>query len=359
MIKQMNKLVTRSRKYVASKVLRKKSSASASDESVSRVTTETMAEAREDVLGSARKFIYPLSHSKHKVLTVSTLLIAVVLLVFVGTMSWLLYSKKDTSDFTYKVSQIAPFPIARIGSTFVPYENYLFELKRYIYYYTKVEAVDFSNPTYSPQLDDQKKKVLTRVVDMAYIRMIASEKSISVSDEEVDARINDLKNQNRLGNNDKVFEDTLRDFYNWSVSDFRRSIRNDILTSKVLAELDVDARSRSNSALDELRGGADFGAIAAKYSDDADSKDSAGVIPGYIDPKDRNTSSEQAAILEGLEVGQVSDVVNLGYGLEILKKLEEKDGQYRAAHILILFNSIDEALNDRKAEDKATVYIKL
>lgn len=355
----MNKIVTRSKKFISSKVLRRKNTATSGDEHVTRVTNETMAEAREDVLGTARKFIYPLSHSKHRVLTISTLLFVVVLIGFIGTMSWLLYSKKDTSDFTYKVTQIAPFPIARIGTTLVPYENYLFELKRYIYYYINVEAVDFSNPTYSPQLEDQKKKILTRVVDLAYIRMIASEQNISVSDEEVDARIDVLKKQNRLGNNDKVFEDTLRDFYDWSVNDFRRSIRNDILTSKVLAVLDVDARSKSNSALDELKAGADFGAVAAKYSDDADSKDLAGVIPGYIDPKDRNTSSEQASVLANLDVNEVSEVVNLGYGLEILKKLEDKDGKYRAAHILILFDPIEEALNDRKADDKATVYVKL
>lgn len=355
----MSKILARSKNFVTSKVRRKKGSPAQADESVARITNETVAEAREDVLRGARKFIYPLSHSKHRVLMTSTILVVVAILGFFGSMVWLLYRRKDTSNFTYKVTQIVPFPIAKVGSSFVPYENYLFELKRYIFYYNNVEAVDFDNPTYQPQLLDQKQKVLARVVDMAYIKQVAKEQNITVSDDEVDERIKILKDQNRLGNNDKVFEDTLRDFYDWSVNDFRRSIRNDILTSKVLGVIDIDARSKANSALDELKAGADFSAMVSKYSDDITNNTSGGEIQGLINPKDRNTSSEQAAALAKLKVGETSDIVNLGYGLEILKKLEDKDGQYRASHILITFKPIEDALNDRKAEDRATVYIKL
>lgn len=355
----MNNLIAQSKKFVTSKVRKARKDIGVAEDSVTRITNETVAEAREDVLGSARKFIYPLSHSKHRVLTTSTILLLVALIAFTSTMLVLLYRNKNTSDFAYKVTQIVPFPVAKIGSTLVPYENYLFELKRYIYYYNNVESVDFSDPKYAPQLADQKKKVLVRVIDQAYIKKIAKEKEITVSDEEIDYKIQILKEQNRLGNNDKVFEDTLRDFYNWSVNDFRRSIRNDILTSKVLAVIDLDARSKANSALDEIKNGSDFAAVALKYSDDLATKDKAGEIAGFISPRDRNTPSEQADALAKLKVGEVSEVINLGYGLEIIKKLEDKDGTYRAAHILITFKPIEDALNERKAEEKATVYIKL
>jgi hypothetical protein len=73
----MNKILARSKKFVTSKVKRKKGSSSPADESVARITNETVAEAREDVLRGARKFIYPLSHSKHRVLMTSTILVVV------------------------------------------------------------------------------------------------------------------------------------------------------------------------------------------------------------------------------------------------------------------------------------------
>lgn len=355
----MNKFSVHKEKFRRLRLSKKSRAVAPVEEPVSRVTNETVAEAREDVLKSARKFVYPLTHSKHKVLMISTVLTTLVVIAFLSVMLVSLYKKKDSSNFTYHVTQVLPFPIARVGPSFVLYENYLFELKRYIYYYNNVEKIDFDSPKYKPQLDDQKKKILDRVINQAYIKKIAKEKDISVSEDEIDNRLESLKKQNRLGNNDKVFEDTLRDFYDWSVSDFRRSIRNDILTSKVLAVIDIDTRTRANKALDELKSGGDFAAITAKYSDDTITKDLGGEIPGYLDPKDRNSSSEEVQALSTLKVGEVSEAVNLGYGLEIIKKLEDKDGKYHFAHILFTFKSIDQALNDEKAKNKTSVYIRL
>lgn len=355
----MNKIVDHSKKFITSKVPRRKKRGINDDAKVTRITNETVAEAREDVLSGARKIIYPLTHSKHRVVITSTVIVLTAIIAFTSYMLVSLYRNKSTSDFSYQVSQIIPFPVAKVGGSFVAYENYLFELKRYIYYYNNVENIDFNDAKYKPQLDDQKKKILQRVVDQTYIRQIAKKNNITVSDEEIDSRITILKNQNRLGNNDKVFEDTLRDFYNWSENDFRRSIRNDILTSKVLAIIDTDARSKANTALEEVKKGTDFAVVASTYSDDLQTKDLGGEIPGYIDPQDRNAQSEQADILGKLKVGETSEIINLGYGFEILKKLEDKDGTYHAAHIIVSFKPIEEALNEEKANNKTTVYIHL
>ncbi len=324
-----------------------------------RITNETVAEAREDVLHGARKIVYPLSHSKHRVLITSTIIILTAIIAFLTYMLLNLYRYKNSSDFTYRVTQVLPFPIAKVGSTFVPYENYLFEVRRYVHYYNHVETIDFNNPVYKPQLDDQKQKILGKVVNMAYIKRIAIEKGIVVTDEEVDNRIDLLKKQNRLGNNDQVFSDTLRDFYNWSESDFRRSIHGDILASKVVASIDGEARTKANSALDELKAGADFAAVVAKYSDDASTKSTGGELPGYLDPRSRSTTAEEVEALSKIKVGETTGLINTGDGFEILKLLEEKEGTYKVSRIVISFKDIDQLLNDYKARDKATVYIKL
>ena len=358
----MRKIVTRSKEFARLKVQKLRKARQPKNkvgESSPRVTNETVAEVREDVLKSARKLVYPLTHSKHRVLITSTALFLLAGLGFVSYMVVSLYKLKSTSRIMYKITQILPFPIARVGGSFVAYENYLFEVERYIFYYNNIEKTDFKTSSYKPQLIDQEKKILDRVVNMAYIRRLAAEKKITVSDKEIDEKVNNLKNQNRLGNNNKVFVDTLRDFYNWDVSDFRRSIRNDILTSKVLGVIDLDARSKANSALDELKNGADFGVTATKYSDDINSKDKGGVVDGIVSPRDRNVASEQVSALAALKPGEHSAVINLGYGLEIIKKLEDKEGGYSIAHILVTFKPIDQALEQIKAKDKAKVYIKL
>jgi SurA N-terminal domain/PPIC-type PPIASE domain len=355
----MNKIITQSKNFVTSKIPKKYKPSKSAEPDTQRITNETVAEVREDVLKSARKVIYPLAHSKHRVLITSTGLILVAVLGFLGYMVVALYKQKSTSKLTYKLTQVVPFPIAKVGGSFVAYENYLFELERYIFYFNNIEKSDFNTAKYKPQLVDQQRKILDRVVNQAYVRRVASDKGITVSDKEVDDKLTSLKAQNRLGNNNKVFEDTLRDFYDWDVSDFRRSIRNDILMSKVVSVLDVEARTNANAALDELKNGADFGATAAKYSSDTITKDKAGVIDGVINLKDRNLTSEQVDALTKLKPGEVSDVLNLGYGLEIIKKLEDKDSGVTAAHILVVFKPMDQALADTKSKIKATTYIKL
>src|ERR1700761_5086174 len=49
---------------------------------VPRITNETVGEHREEVLSSARKYIYPLQHSKHRVVRVSIGLFLAVLVIF-------------------------------------------------------------------------------------------------------------------------------------------------------------------------------------------------------------------------------------------------------------------------------------
>ena len=48
---------------------------------VPRITNDTVADHREDVLSSARKYIYPLQHSKHSIVRISLGLLIIVIIV--------------------------------------------------------------------------------------------------------------------------------------------------------------------------------------------------------------------------------------------------------------------------------------
>ncbi|HEY5141493.1 MAG TPA: hypothetical protein VIJ25_19585, partial [Methylococcales bacterium] len=50
--------------------------------SLTRITNETVAEHREAVLSTARKYIYPLEHSKHRIVVVSTALLITMVVGF-------------------------------------------------------------------------------------------------------------------------------------------------------------------------------------------------------------------------------------------------------------------------------------
>ncbi len=341
------------------RVTKRKVEETSAQDNVPRITNETVAEHREEVLSSARKYIYPLQHSKHKIVLITTsLLIAAIVGFFTFTMISL-YRVKSYSSFLYGVTKVIPFPVAKAGNNYVAYENYLFELKHYIHYYENQQKLDFSTDSGKQQLAEFKKRALAKVVDDAYIKQLAKEKKVSVSDKEVDNEIQIVRSQNRLGGSTKVFEDVLKEYWGWSINDFRRSLKQQLLAQKLLPELDPETVARANQAKAELNGGADFAAVAKKYSDDAASKDNGGEFGFPIDQSNRDIDAEVTSELYKLKPGQISGVINSGYALEIVKNIEPQGDKIRGAHIVFNFKNINTYLNDLKDQKKATLYIKL
>ena len=323
------------------------------------ITNKTVSEHREEVLSSARKYIYPLQHSKHKIVLITTSLFIVTILAFFTFTMVSLYKQKSYSSFLYGVSRVIPFPVAKAGPNFVAYENYLFELKHYIHYYQNQQKLDFKVESGQQQLAEFKKRALEKVVNDAYIKQLAKEKGVSVSNQEVEAEIQVVRNQNRLGGSDKVFEDVLKEYWGWSVDDFKRSLRQQLLAQKLLPVLDPTVQQRADQAKQELDSGAKFEAVAKKYSDDAASKDNGGEYGYAIDKSNRDISANTTAALFKLEKGEVSDVVNAGYSLEIVKNIQPEGDKVKAAHITFNYNDINSYLNDRKDKNKTTLYIHL
>lgn len=323
-----------------------------------RVTTDSLAHHREQVLKGARKYIYPLQHTKHRLVVVSITVVTTTVIAFFAFCVYSLYSAKDTSEFMYKVTKVVPFPIARIGSDFVAYENYLFEVKHYTHYYENQQELDFNSEAGRSQLEEFRKRALDKVINDAYIKEIAKERGITVSNQEVEDAITVVRNQNRLGSSDKEFEAVLRDFWNWSTNDFKRSLRTQLLTQKVVSSLDTQTHDRANAALAQLKGGKDFGELAKEVSEDAATKANGGEYPALVSQDNRDISPKTIDALFKLQPGQHSEVVDMGFGLEIVKNIETKDSQIRAAHILFNFRDINEYLNEIKAEQPTRAYVQ-
>lgn len=323
-----------------------------------RITTDTIAAHREEVIGSARKYIYPLQHSKHRIILITTTLLILSIIGFFGYCTLALYRYQSTSGFIYRVTQVIPFPVAKAGNSFVSYESYLFEIRHYTHYYESQLDLDFRTTEGAQQLTAFKQQALDKVVNDAYVKKLADKYKVSVNEQQVNDQITILRNQNRLGNSDKVFEDVLRDYWDWSVDDFKRSLRYQILAQNVVSTVDTETTERAKTAHVELKSGVDFAEVAKKYSDDTGSKDSGGDI-GTVERTKRDLTAQTVNMLYRLEVGQFSDVFNIGYSLEIVKNLEKTaDGKIHAAHILFNFQDISIYLNDLKDQQKAQVYIK-
>ena len=306
-----------------------------------RITNETIAEHREIVLRGARKYKYPLQHSKHRIVMVSTALLSVGIISFFVYASLSLYRFQSTSLFMYRVTQIVPFPVAKADKNWVSYESYLFELRRYMHYYETQQQVDFSSTSGKFQLDTYRPKALQQVIDAAYVKELAAQHHISVSSAEVNDAIATLRTQNQLGSGNQELGSVTQKFFGWSIDDLKRQLKQELLAQKVAASLDTAAYAKAQNVIVQLKNGADFGALAAQVSDDPATKTNGGQ---YNDPAITMSSQEVppqvVRELMQMKVGETSDIITTPTSFEVVKLLTVDNGKYKAAHIQINFNDI-------------------
>lgn len=322
-----------------------------------RITNETVAEHREEVLSSARKYIYPLQHSMHRIVIISTAIFILLVIGFFAYCLLALYKFDSTSTFIYRVTQVIPFPVAKAGRHWVSYENYLFELRHYIHYYQTQQKVDFDSASGRQQLDAFRTIALDSVVDQAYIKQLASEQKISVSEKELNDEVVLLRSQNRLGSSEEVFEDVLHEFWGWSLDDFKRELQSQMLAQKVVSTKDTDTTGRAQDVLSQLNSGLDFAEAAKKYSDDTNTKDAGGVYGFAIDKNNRDLSPQVVDALLKLGPGQYSVPIETPQGLEIVKVREADGSTVRASHLFFQFKSIDVYLDPLKTKAKPRYFI--
>ena len=326
---------------------------------VPRITNETVAEHREAVLSGARKFIYPLQHSKRRIVRISISLLALALVVFLSYCGVGLYKLQLTSGFMYDVTRVIPFPIAKAGPSWIGYESYLFELRRNMHYYDTQQRTNFASRDGKVQLQRLKQQAMDEVVTNAYTKQLAAKNHITVSNQEVDAEVRLVRDQNRLGSSDRVFKDVLNEFWGWSVDDFKRELKQQLLQQKVASQLDSATQARAAAILQQLQGGADFATLATQSSEDAATRAAGGAYPDVIKRTDHNIAPHVTDELFKLKTGKISGIINTGYTLEIVKVIDVSDNNVHAAHIQFNFKDISQFVKPLEVQHKPSHYIKV
>lgn len=347
MRKHLKKAATAAKKPF-SKLRRKKEEDILENAKVPMITNDTIAEHREDILSGARRYIYPLQHSKRRIVFLSSMIFILTIISFFTYSLLSLYRFGDTSTLMYRVTQVVPFPIARVQGKFVTYENYLFELRHYTHYYENQQKLSFDTEEGKLQLTEFKKQAMDKVIDDAYVKKLAEDNGVSVDSQEVEREIAIVRDQNRLGASDQVFEDVLRDFWGWSVNDFKRSLRQQLLARKVASHLDTEAKAKAQTALGELQAGTAFEEVVKKYSEDEATRETGGDYGEPIDRANRDIPARVSNTIFSQEAGQYSEIIDTGYSLEIVKTLGFEGDKARAAHIQINFKNIQEYLGPLK-----------
>lgn len=326
---------------------------------VPKITDETVAEHREDILSSARKFIYPLQHSRKRIVKISTSIIILAIIMLFAYIGFALYRFQNTNSFIYGVTQVIPLPVAKVGGSWVSYESYLFELRRYMHYYETQQQVDFSTKAGQVQLERYKQQAMNEVITNAYVSELASKYKVNVTSLQVNQEVLMVQSQNRLGSSQREFDEVLSDFWGWNESDFKRELKAQMLQQAVVAKLDTATEQRAQSAINSLKHGADFATLAGQVSDDASTKSNGGQYPNPIIQNDPNIAPQITQALFTLKPGQVSGIINTGYSLEIVKVISDQGDKVIAAHISFNFNPISDYIGPLQKSQPKHLFIHI
>jgi len=331
---------------------------------VPRITNETITEHREEVLKGARKYIYPLRHSKRRIVSITLTIVAIAGAAFLIYFTAALYRFHQYNTFIYRVTQVLPFPIARVDGRFVSYESYLFQLRHFVHYYQTQQQQTFDAAN-SDQLKRLRQQSMNIALTDAYVKIIAKQNGISVSDKEVNDRLTEARNQNRLGSNNKVFADVLRDYWGWSVADFKGDLKQQILAEKVSAKLDTEDTAKANSVLTQLKQGADFGTLAKTVSDDP-TKVNGGDYGVGITKSNPNVPPEVVNSLFSLKPGQTSGIILASPvlsgqppSLQIVKVTQNDGTTVSAQHIVINLKDPSYYVDQLKSKYPAKKYVSV
>ncbi|MCE7936487.1 hypothetical protein DYH10_01680 [Candidatus Saccharibacteria bacterium CPR2] len=333
-----------------------------------RITNETVAKHREEVLKGAKRFIYPLQHSKHRIAIISTAIAVLALVSLVIYISLILYRYQHTGIFAYNLTKIIPLPVARVDGQFVSYEDYLFELRHSMHFQRTQEAVDFSTEEGQKMLVYLKQQALERAKDNTVVRELAKQNNIKITEQEINAQMDLILKQGTSGQSLDAIEKTLAEFYGWSIKDWKRVLKMQLMKQRLIPNLDTETTQKGDNILNQLTGGASFADLAKLNSQDDLSKDKGGSL-GIINIDNTNLPQSFIDVAFNLNEGEYSNLVEStikdekGKNILVVQIIRAdkviNDKEREISHILLKYKNIDEKINQYKTDYGVTNYIKV
>lgn len=189
---------------------------------------------------------------------------------------------------------------------------------------------------------------LDNLIQDTLIRQEADKKKVKVTDQDIDAEIKEIKTRFP---DEAQFEEALKQ-NNLNLDQLKVQIRNNLLVNKLfegqmdlsdeklkdyftknqsrydtpeqveVSHILVEKKEDAEKILADLKGGADFAAVAKEKSTDPGSKDKGGSLGFVSRGQGLDKAFEDAAFK--LDKGQLSDIVQSSFGYHIIKVTDKK-----------------------------------
>ncbi|HMR73284.1 MAG TPA: peptidylprolyl isomerase [Candidatus Saccharibacteria bacterium] len=334
----------------------KKNSDEQTELSSGRITNETVAEHREQILAGGRKFKYPLQYQKHR-LVLNSIIIGVATLLLLGALGWYqLYVAQNSNKLLYRATQIIPVTVASVDGEAVRYSDYLVRYRSSVFYLQQQNQLNLNSDDGKRQSEYMKREELTKAERSAYASKLARELKLSVSDEEVTAFIKKDVDARSVSLN--AYEKTvLKSFYDWSLDEYRSIVKSELLKRKVSLAVDTAARKEAEQLLAQVKAGADIADVAQNSSDDEVTK-AGGGDSGRLPLKNQDPNGLIAAASR-LNVGELSEVLEGVDGFYFIKLTHKDDSTVQYSLVKIGLTAFDNRFAALQKDGKIQEYITI
>lgn len=314
-----------------------------------RITNETVAEHREQVLAGGRKLKYPVQYT-HKALVRNAILISVAALGLLALFVWLqLYVWKSTDDLAYRVTRVVPLPVASIDGEFVRYSDYLMYHRSTI---TVLEGQGGANAAMTDRLQFQQQKAMDRALEDAYVRKLARTHNITVTDEQVETLIEEKREESTLP--ESSYAAAVHDNLRWTMDELRQAMRSTLLRYEVVFRVDTNAAEVVEQVKQELTRTKDFADIAERLGGAVEYQ------AEIVVPKD-NSDGGLSAAAQKLEIDTVSDATKTlaGDGYYFILRQASDEATVKYSFIRVPLKKFENDFAQLMKSDKTQVYIGL
>lgn len=330
------------------------------DSAPSRITNETVAEHREQILAGGRKFKYPIQYARHKIVfnAIIVSLVSVSVLLLLGW--WQLYMAQNSSTFMYRVTKVIPVPVANIDGQPVPFDDYLARYRFNEFWLDKYGEVKLNTADGRNQISYIKRQVLNIAIEDAYAQKIAPEYKVSVTKEEVESLIRAQRNTTNGVISEETYYSALQMTNGWSQDDLKTSLKRTILRNKVSFAYDTLASEQVKQVTPLVSSsGGDFTKVAEQLANLNGGK----IVTGQSGLVSNASTyaglqlSEIAKLDKGAIAGPIKATTDDGY--YFVKVTEKTDTQVNITYLRVPLTMFRAKIDELRKTGKIHEYIKV
>jgi len=342
------------KKIQLSKLIRK-SEKSEKTQLPARITNDTVAEHREQILAGGRRFKYPVQYARHKLVR-NTVIIAFVSIVLLGALAFQqLYFAQNSSDFIYRITQLLPVPVATVANEPVRYSDYLMQYRASEYWLGKYDEMKLDSDDGKRLLAGIKRQVLDTAEANAYANKLAREKNIAVSEKDIDDAVARKRDTANGQITQDAYDASTMMLYRWSPEDYRRAIKQSLLRSRVAFAIDTDAKQLADKASSLIATGKDLQATAMELGNGITVQS-----PGLVDMTNSFSGldiSDVAKLQPNVVSGALKSSTDDGY--YFVKVTQKTDTQVNFEFIQIPLKAFSAEFAALKKSNQIHEFIKL